>query len=77
MNKIVLMQNLIQSRSVARFVHASSRLILIMSLILLSTTSVAASISAKVNRNSIAMSETLTFTVWVDEQVAFSSPSFE
>ncbi|GAA6152708.1 BatD family protein [Pseudoteredinibacter isoporae] len=39
--------------------------------------SLALSITAKVDRDSIAMSETLTLTVTVDEQVAFSAPSFE
>jgi len=42
-----------------------------------STASFALTITAKVDRNSIAMSETLTLTVAIDEQAAFSAPSFE
>lgn len=42
-----------------------------------STASFALTITAKVDRNSIAMSETLTLTVAIDEQAAFSAPSFD
>ncbi len=49
----------------------------LLALCLPSSFSIALEINAKVDRNSIALSETLTLTVSVDEQVAFSSPSFE
>ncbi|WP_299975167.1 BatD family protein [uncultured Pseudoteredinibacter sp.] len=49
----------------------------LLSLLVFSSASFALNITAKVDRNSIAMSETLTLTVAIDEQAAFSAPSFD
>lgn len=49
----------------------------LLTLLLASSFSFALTINAKVDRQAISLSETLTLTVSVDEQVAFSSPSFD
>ncbi|MBB6521637.1 BatD family protein [Pseudoteredinibacter isoporae] len=77
MKTIVLMQQILPNPGLALLTSKAKTLLFILGLMLLSSSSMALSISSKVDRDSIAMSETLTLTVSVDEQVAFSAPSFE